>query len=134
MSIYSGADCLRVLLERHPDFAPTWNQHLAQWGADQRGDYTDASCFVDWVADAIHRNDQRLLAEAAASLEFLLERADEELETLIAVGVFEGITNRCLHDPQGIPFRRMASHLGRRSHRICAALDRGWGTRTDGIS
>jgi hypothetical protein len=134
MSIFSGGDCLRVLLDRHPEFAPAWREHLDYWGDDQRSDYIDASCFVGWAADAIRKDDEPRLAAIAASLEFLLERADEDLTNLIAVGIFESLTSRCSHHPDVLRFRRMSVHLGRRSRRICEDLDRGWGTRTDGIS
>ena len=129
----TSRECLDRLLQRHPDFAPAWEQHLAYWEGSGRGDYIDASCFVDWLFGAVSRDDQPVLVAASESIEFLLDHGDAGLTELVVVGILESLTNRCSHHPESSPFSRIARHLGPRAYRACRDLDQGWGTRTKGI-
>jgi hypothetical protein len=127
-------DCVKYLLDQCPGFAPQWRKHREWWGAEPAGLMIDLGLFGEYVADAIERNNPSELSAIATAADRLVRWTDEHVQTAATVGFLEGLTNRCLGEPDRFPFARLARLLSPAVIAACRDLDDSWGTQTPGVS
>ena len=126
--------CVKYLLERCPAFPPYWRRHREWWGGEPAGLMIDLGLFGEYAADAIERNDIRELQTIAEAADRLVRWPDDHVQTAATVGFLEGLTNRCLGEPERFPFQRLAPLLSPDVIAACRDLDDFWGTQTPGVS
>jgi len=127
-------ECVKYLLELCPRFAPYWRRHRDEWGKEPAGLTNDLAVFGEHAADAIERNDPAELSTIAEAADRLVRWPDYWVENAAIVGFLEGLTNRCLAEPDRFPFPRLARMLSADVIAACRDLDDGWGTQTPGVS
>ena len=129
------AECISYLLSRCPAFSHVWQQHRAPYadGPTPGGLMLDLAAFGSYAADAIERNDAAELAAIAEAAERLVDWPSDHIQTAAVYGFLEGLTNRCLGEPERYPFQRLARHLGPSAIAACRDLDDQWGTQTSGV-
>jgi hypothetical protein len=130
-----AAKCIEYLLSRCPAFAPRWQEHRAPWGDEPTpgGLMLDLAAFGHYAADSIERDDPAELAAIAEVAERLVDWPSDYVQTAAVYGFLEGLTNRCLGEPERYPFQRLAHHLGPSAIAACRDLDDSWGTQTPGL-
>jgi len=130
-----GAECMEYVLSRCPGFAPRWQEHRAPFrdGPTPGGLMLDLAAFGRYAAEAIERGDQAELARIAEVAERLVDWKSDHIQSAAVYGFLEGLTNRCLGDPERYPFHRLARHLGPSAIAACRDLDDAWGTQTPGL-
>jgi hypothetical protein len=126
-------ECVTYLLDHCPNFAPYWRRHRDEWADEPAGLMIDLGLFGEYAADAIERNDRRELQSIAEAADRLVRWPDEDVQTAAIVGFLEGLTNRCLGDPERFPFQRLARLLSADVIAACRDLDDSWGTQTPGV-
>jgi hypothetical protein len=129
----SEPECVKYLLEQCPSFVRYWRRHRAWWGEQPAGLTIDLGLFGEYVADAIERNELGELGAIAAAAEHLVRWPDEHVQVAAKVGFLEGLTNRCLAEPERFPFPRLAKLLSPDVIAVCRDLDDAWGTQTPGL-
>lgn len=127
-------ECVKYLLDQCPDFAPHWRRHRDEWGEEAAGLMIDLAVFGEYAADAIERDHQGELSRIAEAADRLVGWPDEHIQSAAVVGFLEGLTNRCLGDPDRFPFPRLARLLSANVIAACRDLDDSWGTQTPGVS
>jgi hypothetical protein len=93
----------------------------------------DLAAFGMYAADAIERDAAAELAAAAAAAERLVDSPSDDVQTAAVYGFLEGVTDRCLGEPERYPFQRLARYLGPCAIAACRDLDDQWGTQTPGV-
>ena len=126
-------ECVKYLLEQCPRFARYWRRHREWWGDQPAGLTIDLGLFGEYAADAIERNELDELDTIAAAANRLVRWPDEYVQVAAKVGFLEGLTNRCLAQPERFPFPRMAKLLSPDVIAVCRDLDDSWGTQTPGL-
>jgi len=127
--------CLEYLLSQCPAFAPHWKEHRAPYGHEPTpgGLMLDLAAFGRYAADAIERDAATELAAIAVAAERLVDWPSDHVQTAAIYGFLEGLTNRCLGEPERYPFQRLARYLGPSAIAACRDLDDQWGTQTPGV-
>lgn len=93
----------------------------------------DLAAFSEYAADAIEREDATELVAIAEVAERLVDWPSKHVQTAAVYGFLEGLTNRCLGEPERYPFQRLARYLGPAAIAACRDLDDQWGTQTPGV-
>jgi hypothetical protein len=127
-------DCVKYLLVQCPGFDQHWRKHREWWGAEPAGLMIDLGLFGEYSAEAIERNDPSELSAIATAADRLVCWPDEHVQAAATVGFLEGLTNRCLAEPDRFPFQRLARLLSADVIAACRDLDDSWGTQTPGVS
>ena len=87
----TAKEIIPTLLQACPEFRPTWEQHLAHWGNDERGDYIDMSAFAHFLIDSYKSHRRECLPKAFQSIEDMLHADNDEVYQLLTVGLLEDI-------------------------------------------
>ena len=127
-------DCVKYLLDQCPEFRSYWRLHREWWRDQPAGLMIDLGLFGEYAADAVERNDRRELQTIAEAADRLVRWPDEDVQEAAVVGFLEGLTNRCLGEPERRPFQRLAPLLSPDVIAACRDLDDSWGTQTPGVS
>ena len=127
-------DCVKYLLDQCPEFRSYWRRHREWWADEPAGLMIDLGLFGEYVGDAIERNERRELQTIAEAADRLVRWPDEDVREAAVVGFLEGLTNRCLGEPERYPFQRLAPLLSPDVIAACRDLDDSWGTETPGVS
>lgn len=93
----------------------------------------DLAAFAQYAAEAIERDEPMELTAIAGAAERLVDWPSDHVRTAAVYGFLEGLTNRCLAEPERYPFERLARHLGASTIAACRDLDDSWGTQTPGL-
>src|SRR5262249_61401963 len=104
-------DCVKYLLGQCSQFQSYWRRHRDEWRDEAAGLMVDLGLFGEYVADAIERNDGQELQTVAEAADRLVRWPDEDVREAAIVGFLEGLTNRCLGEPERFPFQRLAPLL-----------------------
>src|SRR5262249_35746361 len=126
-------DCVKYLLDQCSEFRPYWRRHREWWRDEPAGLMIDPGLFGEYSADAIERNDRRELQTIAEAADRLVRWRNEDVRKAAVVGYLEGLTNRCLGEPERFPFQRLAPLLSPDVIAACCELDDSWGTQTPGV-
>ena len=127
-------DCVKYLLDQCPEFRPYWLRHREWWRDEPAGLMIDLGLFGEYGADAIERNDRRELQTIAEAADRLVCWPGDDVQEAAVIGFLEGLTNRCLGEPERFPFQRLAPLLSPDVIAACRDLDDRWGTQTPGVS
>jgi hypothetical protein len=88
------------LLERCPEFAPTWEDHHNGVTADV-GPYIDVAEFVHFVLDFYERGNRELMPRAFQAVEDLLIEGDSTVQEIVALGILETLQCAASWKPYG---------------------------------
>jgi hypothetical protein len=116
---------LSTLLDAFPAFAPFWKKHVAYWGGEPAGNFTDMSVFVHFtIEELFEKGKEDEVQRLFQLLEKLLLNGDQETTGLIGIGFFEKLQNISSWRPYGNKvFER---YLGPRSAAIWQEIRRIW--------
>jgi hypothetical protein len=99
VSIVSGGEGLRapdvvpLVLEACPSFRPVWQEHRANWGAQDAGGYNDTADVARHIVDLARAEYLECFPPLFALIEHLILTGDEEVQGLATVGILESIQN-----------------------------------------
>lgn len=95
------------LLERCPEFVPTWEEHRKGEMADV-GIYTDVAEFVHFLVDQFERGNLDMMPRAFKAVEDLFDEGDSEVQQVAALGILETLQCSASWKPCGnaafVPF------------------------------
>ena len=126
----TSANMIEFVLQRDPAFGAAWAEHLRSWDGCERGPYNDIDAYLKYVCQLV-RTDLPGAGHSFQIVEELLGQGDHEVQTVVALGFLESLTNLASNgkvDPV-----LFVSLLGPLSAEECRALDVFWGTRLPGL-
>jgi len=91
------SEVMPLLLGNCPGFRPTWEEHVAWWKGQERGDYNDAAEFARYLVESYERGETTEFPAAFTMLEKILNEGDEDARGLATVGIIEGIQTVASH-------------------------------------
>src|SRR5260370_91128 len=117
------SEVMPLLLDSCPGFRPTWEEHVAWWNGQERGDYNDAAEFARYLVESYERGETIEFPGAFAMLEKILNEGDEDARGLATVGIIEGVQNIASHSCGADVF---VPWLGATSHTVWSQIERLW--------
>ena len=97
----SNSDLIPSFLEACPEFAASWQEHLAYWAPDRAGVYNDLGELAHFAVVSYKQGSTDVVARILARAEQLLTLNDEKTNGLIAVGLLETIQTVASHHAFG---------------------------------
>jgi hypothetical protein len=117
-------DQLERIIATVPSFRSRWDSFLKEWEPEGEPPwYVGVSELAQYVVDCHSQNLTSELPNLFSTVEDVLREPDADIESLIAIGLFEDIQNIASHREFGTtPFRE---RLGARSLQIWDEVDEG---------
>ncbi|MGI8855887.1 MAG: DUF7674 family protein [Thermomicrobiales bacterium] len=112
-----------LLLAACPEFYSRWEKHLAYWGDDERGPYTDIAQFAHFLVEGVRNNQTDCFISAFQSLERLIVEGDEEVRGVLTIGLLEDVQNIASHSGG---YDIFLPWLGPETRRAWVEIERMW--------
>lgn len=122
-------NCIRFVLGCCPEVAHYLHEAWAFARGHYRGLYNDLSAFNDHIVECVKCGDIGPLTRSLECIEAMFNFGDSEVSNAAAVGVIEGVTNRCMNNE--IPFEAFVNSLGPQSQEAYLALEKFWNTQRE---
>jgi hypothetical protein len=84
-----------------PDFKATWDEHLAYWRDQERGDYIDIAEFARFLVDCYAHQKTERFPEIFGEVERLLTQGNAKVRELVSIGLLEDIQTIASHHDFG---------------------------------
>lgn len=117
-------DQLERIVAAVPGFRPTWDAFLKEWETEgEPGWYIGMTELAHYVVDSYSHGSYSELSELFSTVESVLENPDPEVDSLIAIGLFEDMQNSVSRREFGsVPIRQL---LGPRGVKVWDEVDAG---------
>lgn len=128
----SNKDCMKLILNRFPNFKQIWNEHIEWWGGDVPGLCNDMSAFTDYVVELLKVNNEKdELHNIFIFIEELVVQGDETVSTAATTCFLENLIN-------SVSWKTVSADsfiylLGPESKKYCKAWDEFTGVKTPGL-
>lgn len=145
----SKDNCIKLILEKFPDFFPLWHIYKTEWDsckAEYSGTeicgvihfWSDTSLcgemaeFSSYVSELLIKEkfDSSKINEIFSYMEYLLVNGDEDVKDAVATCFLENIINK---SPEQIDPKRFVKYLGPASQEYCRGWDKFTGVQTEGL-
>jgi hypothetical protein len=93
MKLMSSSDAITLLLRACPGIDRQWQEHLDDWGNEERGDYNDISIVVHYLVDCYKQEQTDFFPELFNLVERCINEGDNQTRDLMIIGLLEGIQN-----------------------------------------
>lgn len=124
-------NCMRIILQKVPEFISDWKEHLMFWNGDEPGLCNDLSAFSTFVIENLAKMDEERKAEVFNVIEYLLLEGEQCVQEAVATCFLENLQNSA--EPNKFPTLSFVSYLGQKSREYCLAWDEFTGAKTDGL-
>ena len=84
-----------------PEFRAKWDEHVAYWGDQERGEYTDIAEFAHFLVDSYAHQRTESFPRIFSEIERLLTEGDPNVKELVSVGLLEDIQTIASHHEFG---------------------------------
>lgn len=88
------------LLNRCPEFGPTWEEHQRGITANV-GAYIDVAEFVQFIMECYEKEHREILSRAFGAVEEMLVDGDSEVQEIAALGILETLQCSASWEPYG---------------------------------
>jgi hypothetical protein len=124
--------CIRLILEKFPEFQHNWEIYKQWWGNLESGFYNDISEFSHYIIDLLilKNSNPEKLKEIFDYVEYLIVHGDEDVQNAISTCLLENILNQT---PEKIHPNQFVPYLGHKSREHCKAWDQFTGVKTEGL-
>ncbi len=98
-------EVIRELVEATPSLQGPWREHLASWGDDPRGPYSDTPVISSYVVDSLAARNIADVQAILARAEELFQKASRDGRASLVVGLIEELQNISLsrgQDPEAL--------------------------------
>jgi hypothetical protein len=118
------ANCVEFVLGRCPQLANAIERQRESFGPCEMGLYNELAVLTDYIVASLDKADVDLTS-CIQCIEWLLVLGDAEVREAAAIGVLEGIGNRCSHADSDVD-ASFADRLPPASRRAWDELDAFW--------
>ena len=107
-----------------PEFKARWDEHLAYWQGQERGDYIDIAEFSRFLVECYAQNKTERFPVIFDEVEQLLTQGNAKVKELVSIGLLEDIqTIASNHDFGSAVFARW---LGKTSRQVWDEIEVAW--------
>jgi hypothetical protein len=129
----SQENCMKLILNKFPDFLPLWNAYKAEedeyFKTSLWGEMSEFSHYI-WTLLGAKTLDPARVKEIFCYMEELLVNGDDDVQNAICTCFLENILNVT---PEQVDPKQFVSHLGPESRKYCLAWDAFTGVKTEGL-
>lgn len=124
--------CMKMILEKFPDFNQAWQKHLEWWGDDDHGLCNDLSAFCNYVCALLQEKENEKHAKNIfLFIEQLMQEGEHDLQEAVATCFLESLIN--LASNGHVSTSTFVHLLGNESREHCKAWDEFTGVKTEGL-
>jgi len=122
---YTVENTIEKILQKFPDFAPTWTKHLEYWdGDDSRTIGIDIAEFQSFISYKLKLKEKYNFQEVFDLIELLLVDGSDDVEYAIQFNFLENLLNRS--SSGHFPINSFFDYLGKESKAFCKANEEFW--------
>ena len=129
MENINDKDLVILLREKFPKSIPYLELHNKSFGSEQ-GLTIQMIPFADYFADVMQNNEDVLIRDIFAFIEFLICKGTQSVQQAITTGLVEYLLN---NDPSNMNFGKWHQYLGKKTIAYCRYWDTITGVRTEGV-